>query len=538
MAGKVVVFGSVTDADQSHDPSKFNVNGQRAVSHTPSNLNLPYSGFGASSPFASYTYTYGSTSTDPRGVSSSPRLPRSDSGTVLNVVPEDRIMMEFPSTEQARTPLYTGGIPLHDEDDESDSEEEERELDEELEEHGLYRGSYRRLMLLYTLTPLTFLVFFTALALLPPLAYPLSQSWPYPTAPYFPHPIPELLASSALFSLSHLLRTPLTALAALLLPSSPSPLFTALHTLLALFFQQSALPLLLVAQHAPPHPRTRDAAFRRVWWLALGWAAAEAVAAIAQGYAARALYRDVLVSVRRTHNHSTETDVEADACGRSGGQHKSETRAMGPGNGSEEGQGSRSPERRHGRSTVEMFEQEVFSEGDAEEVAGADERQPLLSVNINRKKSAHAQNGNGSEIKMQVEDELDTLIAVRAREELEEAYGVPIIRIPVFLSCLQRINALLFTLGIYLLLAQAYLRSTLATPISPRSQDQEQDQERRTNLLLALAVPLCVLVHYALALLQTPPLLPRVGAPAAVYSASLVSLGVFFGGLAAWEGLS
>lgn len=62
----------------------------------------------------------------------------------LNVVPEERIVMEFSRSVEPCTPRYTGGAPLH-----GDEEVEEWELDEELEEQGLYRGSLRKFTHIY-----------------------------------------------------------------------------------------------------------------------------------------------------------------------------------------------------------------------------------------------------------------------------------------------------------------------------------------------------------------------------------------------------
>ncbi|KAG5715130.1 hypothetical protein E4T56_gene9343, partial [Termitomyces sp. T112] len=354
---------------------------------------------------------------------------------------------------EPRTPRYIGGAPL-----DGNDEVEEWELDEELEEQGLYRGTYRRLVLLYSLNPLTFAIAFALLAALPHAFYPISETWPYPSVPYLRHPFPELLTSAALFSLSYLLRDPISSLFSFMFPSSFTKLSTvfatSLQTLLYLTLQQLSLVLLSVTQHAPAKPTTRDAAFRRVWWLALGWACAEAVINISKGYQARALYRDVLVTVRRSE----------DGPGKSNG-----TENQGPGQLGASSSGSRSPRGKGpvpsqsastpGQSTLELFERQVEDDvydgqrsqpfGDEE----AGEYHPLLSKGAEDKDQA---------IKLLVEDELDELIAMRAREELEDAYGVPVIRIPVFLTCLQRVNDLLLTLGLTLLLAQAYLRSAVS----------------------------------------------------------------------------
>ncbi|KAG6910376.1 hypothetical protein DXG01_011091 [Tephrocybe rancida] len=441
-------------------------------------------------------------------LTSSPERIRPDS-TLLDVVPEDRIVMEF-SPDETRTPRYTAGAPLDD-----DEETEEWELDQELEEQGLYRGSYRRLVLLYTLIPITFVVVFSMLAALPYVLYPMNHDWPYPSVPYFQHPFPELLASASLFSLSHLLRDPIITIATSIFPSPsaavPTVLATALHTLVSLTLQQSALPLLQVTQNTPPRPTTHDGAFRRVWWLALGWAATEAIIGICQGYQARSHYRDVLVTVRRTaETPSTKADGP-------------EVRPMGPVSSAT----SRSPvggkQTATGQSTLELFERQV-----EDDVYGGDrggpqpfgeeqgERQPLLPPPRVEEQA----------IKLLVEDELEELLAIRARDELEDAYGIPVIHIPVFISCLQRINDLLLALGVSLLLAQAYLRSSLARGVTTPSH------------ALVITAPIVWAIRCYLSLLHTPLVLPRMGVPAVVYTASLISLSTFFAGLGMWEGVS
>ncbi|KNZ76622.1 hypothetical protein J132_09366 [Termitomyces sp. J132] len=379
---------------------------------------------------------------------------------------------------EPRTPRYIGGAPL-----DGDDEVEEWELDEELEEQGLYRGTYRRLVLLYSLNPLTFAIAFALLAALPHAFYPISETWPYPSVPYLRHPFPELLTSAALFSLSYLLRDPISSLFSFMFPSSFTKLSTvfatSLQTLLYLTLQQLSLVLLSVTQHAPAKPTTRDAAFRRVWWLALGWACAEAVINISKGYQARALYRDVLVTVRRSED--------------------------GPG-------------KSNGTENQDDVYDGQRSQPFGDEEAG--EYHPLLSKGAEDKDQA---------IKLLVEDELDELIAMRAREELEDAYGVPVIRIPVFLTCLQRVNDLLLTLGLTLLLAQAYLRSAVS---------RDDPLPGSSNFSLMIAAPVAWVGQCYLALLHTPVILPRMGVPTVVYHASLMSLSAFFGGLAAWKGLS
>ena len=247
---------------------------------------------------------------------------------------------------------------------------------------------------------------FICVAVLPSIAYPSHPS-AYPYAPFFPFPVPEFLLSAALWSLAYLLRDALYNFIAALtsylpfIPPAVSILIsTGLHTLLSLLLQQSALPLLLVPQYAfSNHPTASNPAFKRVWWIALGWAAAEAVTAVKNGYEAIALYRGVLVTAHRN-------DFEA---GAGASPVKPDTRF------SESLPGS--------THTLGMAR---YSGAPSSDELLPDERRPLLSD------AQHSHmNGNGCEVdvalKMQVDQNIDELIALRNREELEEMYGIPVI---------------------------------------------------------------------------------------------------------------
>ncbi|KAF8124845.1 hypothetical protein K438DRAFT_1035531 [Mycena galopus ATCC 62051] len=340
----------------------------------------------------------------------------SGSGSALNRVPED-----------------------------NESENVDWELEEEmlLEEQGFYKGSYPRLVALYTLAPLTALAAFVLLAVLPYVAY----RWPKPHPPTYPYlailpfPFLEILASVALYSLTHLLRNPVYTLSAVLIPF-PLPatlLSTTVQTLLAVAARIFTLALLLVHHHALyAHPTWKDSAFRRVWWAALGWAAAEAVASVHQGYAGLALYRDVLVPLS-----TPPSDPE---------------------------------------------------------------RTPLLP---SRRPAPDAD--------AEIDQDLEQLIALKAREELEDVFGLPLIRIPAFIPCLQRVNSLLLSIGLFLLLG--------ASQFGPGGV--------RWGL-----VTLATATHLLLAVLHAPIVLPRVGVQGAAYVGAVVSLGAFFTGLAVWDGVS
>ncbi|TFK36606.1 hypothetical protein BDQ12DRAFT_686712 [Crucibulum laeve] len=442
--------------------------------------------------------------------------------------------MEF---ESDQPPRYLEGAPLN----ADDEVEEEWELDEELAAQGLYRGSYKRLMALYTLVPLTSTVSFIFMALLPTFAYPLDRASPrspYPYVPYLPFPLPELLTSIAFWSLSHLLRDPLFVISSFI--SRPfrasvyvtTTLSTTFQTITSLFFSLIIIPILLIPHYnLAHHPTWEDTSFRRVWWVALGWAAAEAVVGVKQGYEGIGLYRDVLVTVRRsngdlrkTSNATVKLDSAATVRPRSGsGNGSPNTLAPGPSSIS--------------RQASREVEPQTVAEG---------ERQPLLT----RKPTNEQQDFLiQTALELEVERDLEQLIALKNREELEEVYGMPFIDIPVFLSCLHRVNSILSSLGLFLLLSAAYMRSRFADfPLTPIPGGMRTSswipglhdalEGGRSNTYLIITLPVVLALQLLLAFLHTPLILPRIGVQSFVYVNLLVSLGMFFAGLGIWEALS
>lgn len=105
--------------------------------------------------------------------------------------------------------------------------------------------------------------------------------------------------------------------------------------------------------------------------------------------------------------------------------------------------------------------------------------------------------------------------------------------IPVFVRCLQRIDAFLFSLGFTLILAWAYLLSPLSFPAG-----YEPPTGIYSNHPLAITFPLVVVVHLFLSLLHSPLILPRIGVHTTAYVGLLVGLGGFFMGLGLWGALS
>ncbi|KAJ7607484.1 hypothetical protein FB45DRAFT_1067797 [Roridomyces roridus] len=326
-------------------------------------------------------------------------------------------------------------------------DDEIEELDEEeiLEEQGFYRGDYRQLVALYTLAPLTSVVGLALLAALPYVAYHLRDGHPstYPYLAILPFPLPELVASAGLYCLTYLLRGPFYAVPAFIIPfpQTAALISTTLYTLLSIFARFAVLALLLVRQYAAhPFPTWHDHAFFRVWWVALGWAAADAAISVYQGYAGLAVYRDVLIP---------SCDPPSDP-----------------------------------------------------------ECTPLLP----------SRPAAPLDPEIEVENDIEQLVALKAREDLEDTYGVPLIHIPAFIPCLQRINAILLSIGLFLLLGAA---------IYP-------GRGSRPWVLGTLATA----THLLLAVLHAPFVLPRVGVQNAAYVGAIVSLGAIFAGLGVWGGIS
>lgn len=107
--------------------------------------------------------------------------------------------------------------------------------------------------------------------------------------------------------------------------------------------------------------------------------------------------------------------------------------------------------------------------------------------------------------------------------------------IPVSITCLQRLDSIILSLGTTLLVAWAYLRS----PISLTSSDaRDSIHTPKTNTVFWVTFPMVCLIHMGLAVLFTPPVLTRIGIHTAAYTSLLVALGLLFGGLAVWDVLT
>jgi len=385
----------------------------------------------------------------------------------------DRVVEEF-----AEPPAPTDPVSPQ-----LEQEEVEEVLEWELEESGLYGGSYKRLLALNAFVPLTALITFVVLALLPHLiwSHPSSPSR-YP--PLFPSPLPEILLSSAMFTLTHQLRVPFYAASSLLLrPDIASLLTTFMHALLVNILRLASLALLCVRHNMDNlKPSWQDSSFHTVWWLSFN--IAEVVVALVQGYQHIALYRDVMVPPGR------ELEFLARL------------------------KGGVAPSQSNGNPNEWWDNPEQLPD---------DSHNDLQQLEDQISQHSHIQHN------------FDQLLSIKAREELEDVYGIAPIKIPVFVSCLQRFDSIILSVGLTLLISSAYLRSPLSVPVA--------DSTIITYPIIShkpfiVTFPIVVLIHSSLASLYTPMILPRIGIHTAAYISVLVSLMCFFAGLAVWGVLS
>jgi hypothetical protein len=331
---------------------------------------------------------------------------------------------------------------------------------------------------LYTFVPLTSLVTWLLLGVFVPLAFiPRQPHHPHPK--FFPSPLPEFITSAALWSFSYQLRLPLFSIisSAVHNPNVAVVLHASSHVIVWNLLRLAVLPILGIRGDMEYYfPTYSDYAFFRVWWASMGWSFVEVVVATWQGYEQLALYKDVMIPSSRVKDFI--------------------------------------------RASVPPDEQDYDEIPVADLAASTDFLLPVQ----------HSDNEND-----ELEQNLDKLVRIKSREELEQVYGAPVINIPVFITCLQRIDSIILSLGTTLLVAWAYLRS----PMSLTSPDNEDSMQiSPSNTAFWVTFPLVCLIHMGLAVLFTPPVLTKIGVHTAAYSSLLVALGLLFGGLAVWDVLT
>jgi hypothetical protein len=308
-------------------------------------------------------------------------------------------------------------------------------------------GSYNRLLLLNGFVPLTSLLTLILLALAPPLLFqtPLPESHP----PLLPHPLPSLLLAAAIWSFTHLLRVPTYTVLEYVLPDSPTwgLVSPALHALISDVLRLLSFPLLFsVSCHVPilseppnaafldgAHPQTtwtsnsRSASisigtqgiirmhgptwnsplFSLVWYFALGWSALEVSYAVAQTYNQLALYEDVLVAPPNLRLEGEDDALYDEEHGldevHSDGVEANGTHRLVPrdyaGERTQQSQSQSQQNQQQQRRDTEAWIRTASP--DAMDVTTLSEEA--------------------------LEEELEKIVCLKARQELEEVYGMPVV---------------------------------------------------------------------------------------------------------------
>ena len=274
----------------------------------------------------------------------------------------------------------------------------------------LFLGSYKRTLALHAFVPLTALLVFLFLAFCPTWFWP--TRWPSPsTFPRsLPAPLPEFILATSFWSLAHLLRTPLWFVSSRVCPGTlDTILFNALYVALSTLLRLAALAALHVRHDMTyPHPTWRDGAFRTVWWVGLGWGFAEAAVSIAQGYQQLACYRTVMVPVERVKEILAQSRAQAQWGIGSGSVNASrEYMPLSP-------RGAESPAADGLGSGADGN-----GLGNASGARGERGRRPS-DPNPNPMSLEEA-------VRLAVDQDVEQLLHLQEREELEEVYGVPVI---------------------------------------------------------------------------------------------------------------
>ncbi|KAF8608800.1 hypothetical protein BDV93DRAFT_208737 [Ceratobasidium sp. AG-I] len=333
--------------------------------------------------------------------------------------------------------------------------------------------TYAQVIRSFALVPLACFVLFVGLVLLITFAWAPLPDFPHSNVvyPYQPH-ARAFLVGAAGWIVSY---------------SSRGAIYTAvtfggrwasltsviLSTILSVAAQEAlrlgVLVLLGVRLHAwaghpewVPYPTPQDEAFRDVWWVALG-CTIEAALSIFQGYEQLSLYKELFDARDRDEETWHNTNINS-----------------------------------------LQFDSRAFSRSAGSSAAEEDaKRAAALSP---------------SDVASLMDDELTHSIQSRDREALELVFGVPLPNIPVFISCLQRVDAQILSIGFTLLISAAYV------------------SDNRTNLFRGLIFGLVAALHSVLTIVWAEAL-PRIGIHTASYTSLLVAIGTFFAGLAFWGAL-
>lgn len=179
-------------------------------------------------------------------------------------------------------------------------------------------------------------------------------------------------------------------------------------------------------------PTWEDVAFKRVWWIALGWAAAEAVFGIKQGYENLALYKDVVVSVRKSvvepdeANHAEPGAAHDEAMGTSRDGILAASTPNVVKRPLAEGDIQNEFSRRRNHSDSLSSNASVAAYEDLSASIIREERRQLLPSAIPTDSLPLAKSDRIL-VENEVERDLEELIRLKSREDLEDMYGMPFI---------------------------------------------------------------------------------------------------------------
>ena len=361
--------------------------------------------------------------------------------------------------------------------------------------------------LVVTLPSLLSLVFFGVLKI---------TAWPYSISPSL---IREILTAAAAWTVGFALRLPLFYLATLF--HTYINKFTLVLSAFFQVFSEELLRLSVLVLLGIKLERGRDdeeggkawgeawgdvwdPAFTRVWWVAMGWAVADVVVGLVQGYDQLSLYKDVLPPYPSPSLRNSPSVSVRHSPTRTGKQ-----------------------PRRPSAATTTTAQPRPHSYSHSP---------PGIVV--------HSVHPSQEILTPDLETQISHLLALKSRAEIEDVYGSPLPNIPLFLMFLQRLDSILLNLGLTLLLSAAYVLSALGVPLKTTAPAASVVLMREGDGLTwaqveAIAPMFMALVgvHFALSAIWTAGGLPRIGMHTASYVGLLVSLGCFFAGLGEWGAL-
>lgn len=146
-------------------------------------------------------------------------------------------------------------------------------------------------------------------------------------------------------------------------------------------------------------------------------------------------------------------------------------------------------------------------------------------------------------------------LRAQARSELESLYDMPVPEIPISISCLLRVDTIMLSIALFLLISFSYLchlpipslskagmgiRARNLVPRSPKLISLPSGPSLDPLFQFTSTIPTLVGVtvfHMLLGLAWTPNVLPRIGLHVASYFSCIAALGALFVGLSRWDAI-